>query len=256
VINPLDLTGESFLVTGASSGIGRAAAILLSRLGARLLLVARNVDRLEETRSMLEGGGHRVEPYDLSSVQGIPKWMKTVTQEFGPLSGLVHSAGNVFLRPVRYAKPGDLDSLSRIHLEAALFLAQGFRQKGVHREQSSIVLLSSIAGLGGRPGNVLYGSVKGAVIALTRGLAAEFSVDGIRVNCIVPGYVVTEMTGSSETATLTSEQVNAIRRTHLLGFGEPDDVAHSAAFLLARTGRWITGTILVVDGGATCHQVG
>ena len=131
-------------------------------------------------------------------------------------------------------------------------LAKGFRQKGVHTDSGSIVLMASVMGLVGAVGRSVYCSSKGAVVGLTKSLALELARDGLRVNCVAPAFVATSMFQEMKTQ-LGAEQIGAIESAHPLGIGEPRDVAHAIAFLLADTGRWITGTTLVVDGGYTAH---
>ena len=247
-MNPMDLTGSTILVTGASSGLGREICVLLSRLGANVVLVARDSERLTQTLEMLECGNHRIESYDLCDVEGIPRWLKGVAEHTGPLHGIVHSAGVHAMGPVRFLKPASLHELMQINLTAAVQLTKGVRQKGVCGTPASVVFLSSVMGLVGQAGVSAYCASKGALIALARALAVELAPEQIRVNCVAPGHVRAGM-GAPQQSHLTAEQVAAIEARHPLGFGEAEDVAHATAFLLARTGRWITGTTLVVDGG-------
>ena len=250
--NPMDLTGRSILVTGASSGIGRETSILLSRLGARLVLVGRNEQRLSETASRLEGTGHRAECFDLTKFEDVPPWMKRLVAELGPFHGLVHSAGVQVASPLRFLKRSDVEEVMNINFLAAVGLTQGFRQKGVYAKPGSVVFVSSVVGSVGQPGISAYAGSKGAIRALTKSLALELVRDGIRVNCVAPGHVETEMSVRFRQS-LTPEQVANIDAMHPLGIGQPLDVAYAIAFLLADTARWITGTELVVDGGYTAH---
>lgn len=250
--NPMELGGRTLLVTGASSGIGRATSVLLSQLGARVLLVGRNEERLAGTAALLVGEGHRVVPFDLNDVDGIPQWLKKVSEDTGPLRGLVHCAGVHLTRPLRFLSNADVDGVMRINLNAAIGLARAFRQKSVCQSPCSIVLISSVMGLVGQPGVAAYAASKGAIVAVTRSLALELARDGVRVNCVAAAQVESEMTAAMRES-MSADQIAAINAMHPLGIGTPLDVAHAVAFLLADTARWITGTTLVVDGGYTAH---
>jgi len=252
MMNPMDLTGQTILVTGASSGIGRETARLISQLGAHVILVGRNEERLAGTLGSLDGNGHRAEPFDLSSTDEIPRWLKTIAASSGPLHGLVHSAGIYKLRPLRVLGSQTVDDVLRINVGASIALVKGFCQKGVRGSRGSIVFLSSVSGLAGQAGLAAYAASKGAITALTRALAVELAGEHIRVNCVAPGVVTTEM-GQGLVGMLTPDQGAALEAMHLLGFGSARDVSNAIAFLLAETARWITGTVLVVDGGYTAH---
>ncbi len=250
--NPFNLNGKTILVTGASSGIGRQTAITLSFLGARVVLVARNETNLNETALKLHGIGHLVRPFDFSETALIPDWMKSLSSEIGPMSGVVHSAGVHSIRPIRMLTPDDFGSIFKVNVEAAVMLAKGFRQKGVRSENGGIVFVSSVAGIVGQPGVSLYCATKGALISLSKSLALELASEGIRVNCVAPGVVETEMSGTLRDK-LTPDQYEKIQSMHPLGLGQAEDVANSIAFLLSPAARWITGTTLIVDGGYTAH---
>jgi NAD(P)-dependent dehydrogenase (short-subunit alcohol dehydrogenase family) len=252
MISPMDLSGSRVLVTGASSGIGRQTSVLLGLLGASLILVGRDHARLQETWRMMGSADHRVEPFDLEAVNDIPAWLKRLAAEVGPLAGLVHCAGLHFAKPLATLRGKDVERIMGVNVSTSFALARGFRQKGCFRAGGSMVFLASVVGLVGQPGVSAYSASKGAVIALTRSLALELARDGIRVNCVAPGYVQTEMSDKLKD-TLSPQQYAAIELMHPLGIGSPLDVAHAVAFLLAPTGRWITGTTLVVDGGYTAH---
>lgn len=250
--NPLLMEGATVLVTGASSGIGRMIAVLLSSLKARVILAGRNTKRLEETREQMAGSGHLVEAFDLTALDLIPGWVKRIAGETGPIAGLVHSAGIHQAIPLRVLTSEKVDEVLRANVSAAIMLVKGFRQKGCCSSPASVVLLSSVAGLTGQPAVSVYAASKAAIVGFTRSAAMELAAERVRVNCIAPGFVATEMTAGLRQK-LTAEQYKAIEASHPLGIGTPLDVAYATAFLLSETGRWITGATLVVDGGFTAQ---
>ena len=252
MFNSTALADRTILVTGASSGLCRATCDVLSQLGARVIAVGRDEGRLIETAEQLEGNGHLVRPFDLSNVNDIPPWMKSLATDHGPLLGVVHSAGQHLARPLQMLKPDAVQELMQVNVTAGMMLAKGLRQRGVHESPASIVFLSSVMGQVGQAGVSAYCASKGAVDAMTRSLALELAPQGIRVNAVAPGQVETEMLDQQK-QTLTAEQFDRIKAMHPLGLGQPEDVAHAIAFLLADTSRWINGTTLTVDGGYTIH---
>jgi NAD(P)-dependent dehydrogenase (short-subunit alcohol dehydrogenase family) len=253
LINPLDLTGRRILVTGASSGIGRATALLLSQLGAELVLVGRDPDRLAATASALDGSGHAVEPFDLCRSEDLPEWLKMVAKRQGALTGFIHSAGTERIRPIRFITLDSWRQFENVNLTAALLLLKAYRQKGVFSSPGSIVLISSVAGIVGQAGHAEYCATKAALIAIAKSAALEFAADGIRVNCIAPGWVEETAMADNATQQRTPEQMEALKARQPLGNGKPRDVAYGAAFLLSDAARWITGTTLVMDGGYTAQ---
>lgn len=252
LINPLDLTDKLILITGASSGIGSASAIYLSKLGARIILIGRNEDRLHETYSALSNEGHVIKSFDLTQIDLIPPMEKSLAERYGPIHGLVHCAGIQQTAPIRNTTCAEMERMFTINVFSSMALLKGLRQKGVHAEKTSAVLLSSVMGIAGESCRTNYSASKGAVISLTRSAAVEMVRDGIRVNCIAPGFVSTPMLDDIE-MTLFPQQLDDIQSKHLLGIGEPEDVASAIAFLISNASKWITGTTLMVDGGYTAR---
>jgi len=246
--NPMDLSGATVLVTGASSGIGRETAILLGSLNARLVLTGRSTERLQETLAHLDGAGHRVAPFDFQHAAGIDDWLRSLAAEVGPLNGLVHSAGVELISPIKFVRLRDAEEVLRVNLLSAIMLARAFTQKACCAVPSGIVFLSSVMGMNGSPAMSVYGASKAALIGLAKSLAIELAPRRIRVNCVAAGCVETEMLARSRELSSPGE-FQALERAHPLGFGTSRDVANAVAFLLADTGRWITGSALAVDGG-------
>jgi NAD(P)-dependent dehydrogenase (short-subunit alcohol dehydrogenase family) len=247
--NPLDLGGKTILVTGASAGIGRSTALLLSRLGARVVLSGRSLDRLQETAGQMEGAGHHIAALDLMNPNEIPAWIAEVLEVVGPLSGLAHCAGTGPMIPLRFLRLEQLEEVMRVNFYAAAALTKEFTRKRTYQPGASIVYVASVAGILGTPARTAYSASKGALIAFAKSAAMELAKSGIRVNCVAPSYVQTDMYEKS-TASLTPEQLaTLVESTQPLGLGTPLDVANVIAFLLADTGKWITGSVLAVDGG-------
>jgi NAD(P)-dependent dehydrogenase (short-subunit alcohol dehydrogenase family) len=249
VRNPLSLDDKTILVTGASSGIGRSTAVLLSELGARVVLSGRRMEALEETRAaMHQPDAHFLEPFDLNDTDAIPAWMKEVRGRAGvPFDGVVHSAGISLTMAIRTASRKNTDALMIPNVYAALALLRGVSAKGVGAEPCSVVLLSSVASLIGSPGLVAYAGSKGALNSIVRSAAKELGAKRIRVNAIAPGYVQTPM--YDEMKATNPGDVQRLEEQHFLGIPKPEEVGVMAAYLLSDAARVVTGTTLVIDGG-------
>jgi NAD(P)-dependent dehydrogenase (short-subunit alcohol dehydrogenase family) len=248
--NPLSLTGRTILVTGASSGIGQATAVYLSKLGARIVVTGRNVERLEVTLGLLHGSDHIVRSFDLADTTGIVGWLKALCAEIGPLNGIAHCAGIQNTLPIQAISPAFVQDVLSQNLAATLMLAQAFRLRACHTPSAALVLVASSAAIRSAPGNVVYAASKGGMISAAKGLGVELLRDGIRVNAVAPGMVETPMSEQFKIK-ISEERFQKVIDMHPLGLGQPDDVAAAIAFLLADTSRWITGAVLSVDGGFT-----
>ena len=252
-VDPLSLHSRRILVTGAASGIGRATCELLSRLRAQVVAVDIDPSGLGVVMSGLTGGGHAQRCADLDDVERIPNWMAEVALEGGPLFGVVHAAGLSCVQPLRLLTPAAYRKVLSLNTEAALGLARGFQKKSVREAGGgSIVFISSVMADVGASGAAAYSMSKAALHGLARALAVELAPTKVRVNCVSPGFVDTPMFARMS-AMWDPAQLARVQEDHPLGLGQPLDVAHCIAFLLADTGRWITGSVLTVDGGYTAH---
>jgi NAD(P)-dependent dehydrogenase (short-subunit alcohol dehydrogenase family) len=246
------LTGQRFLVTGASSGLGREVAALIAACNGQVLGAGRHTERLQAALSSWPGQGHIACVQDLHDADATADWVKGLTQEHGPLNGIFHAAGAELLRPIRMSKQAQFDEAFGSAFFAAAGLARAASQKGVMIDGGSLVFMSSVAGSAGKVGMAAYSASRAAIEGMVRSLACEFAPRRIRVNAIAAGAVQTPM-HDRITQGAAPNVVDAYASSHLLGFGEPSDIANAAVYLLGPTGRWVTGTTLAVDGGYLCQ---
>lgn len=249
----VDFQGKVVVVSGASSGIGQAIAATAGRHGAKLILIGRDRGRLDETSRSLGSATHRIIELDLALHDSIAPAILPVAKELGPVYGLCHAAGVVEMLPLASSKTDRLRTMIDVNILAGIELARVLCRRDVmDPEGGSVLFLSSIYSIVGKPGEVGYSATKGAVRAAARAMAVELAKRNIRVNVLSPGLVRTDMTRNA-LAKLSDEQVKEIEKDHLLGSGTPDDVARAAVFLLAPQSSWITGADLVIDGGYTAR---
>ncbi len=246
--NPMDLTGKRILVTGASSGIGRACAVELAQLGAELVLVGRNIAHLQETERMLDGCGHQVLPFDLEKIEEIGTLPALTHARERKFAGIVHSAGVCPLVPLAGSSPMVIRKAMLINFEVFVELCRHFTKRTHFAEDGgSLVALSSVSSMIGWPSGGAYCASKAALDGYVRVLALELAAKRIRANTVCPSNIKTPMLDvTSGEAGKTDEDRAAAQP---LGLGESEDVANAVAFLLSDAAKFITGTQLVVDGG-------
>ncbi len=178
--------------------------------------------------------------------------MKTMAKEQGPLSGIFHSAGITSIKPVTLTKEKYIESVFVSSVKAALMLSRGFIKKTVKAEgKTSLVFMSSIAGIRGVRGLSIYSASKAAVDGAVRSLAVELADRNVRVNSIAAAGVESEMHTES-LKNFSEEDLSSYKKKHIMGYGTGEDVAYAAAFLLSDASKWITGTTMIVDGGYSC----
>ncbi len=243
------LRGKTILVTGASSGIGRATAVLASRCGAKVILLGRSTAQLEETLTSLGKGEHSSHALQLSESEEAVTKLQNICSASGPLDGVFHSAGVGLVRPIKITKQEHIAEVMAASLGGTFALARVMSMRNImSQDGGSIVVMSSVAGSRGQAGMSAYSASKGAIDAAVRSLSCELAPRRIRINSLITGAVATEM-HQRTIAAMPSDSVDEYKAKHLLGFGEPDDVAHVAVFLLTDGARWVTGASWVVDGG-------
>jgi NAD(P)-dependent dehydrogenase (short-subunit alcohol dehydrogenase family) len=250
-MNPFSLTNKTILITGASSGIGEATAIACDQQGAQLLLLGRNEERLRGTLGKLSSKKHRVLAVDLTNFEDLTQQLSVFLEDVKSIDGVVHAAGITATYPFKLFKPEQLDAILKINVQATFYVTKLLLKK-LNKEGASLVFISSIMASLGEKAKTMYAMSKGAVSAGAKSLAIEFASKNIRVNSIAPGIVNTPMTANASYKKNDVLLAKTLEK-YPLGFGEPEDVAHSCIFLLSDASKWITGTEITIDGGYSAN---
>lgn len=248
--SPYALANKTLLITGASSGIGRQCAILCSQMGATVIGLGRDKDRLSETQGLLEEPDrHLFISIDLLDHETLEEAIKEAVAQKGRIHGMINSAGISTTLPLRMMKPDKIETFLQTNVAAAINLARVLTKPAhMAEEGGSLVFITSVMATVGESGKSLYALTKGAVLAAAKSLAIELAPKNIRVNCVSPGVVVSPMSQKSFYSQ-GEETLNHIKSLHPLGLGTPEDVAAACVYLLSDAARWVTGSNLVVDGG-------
>lgn len=245
----LNLNQKNIFITGASSGIGKACAILASNLGANVILIGRNKERLQETLNNLKEGNHLHYAIDITDYSILEKIIDESVEKIGKISGFIHSAGIETTKPLQAMSAPVYEKLFATNIISAFEISKHLsKKKNLDTMGASFVFISSIMALYGKKGIIGYGSSKSALIGGVKAMALELAPKNIRVNCILPGLVETEMTQKMLTS-LPGNYINDIKNKYPLGIGKPEDVANSTIFLMSDLSKWITGIDFIVDGG-------
>lgn len=241
-MDKFSLSGKTILVTGASSGIGRGIAIACAKAGACVVLNGRNVARLNETLSHMSGEGHVVLPADLTDAAQ----RQALVEQVSELDGLVQCAGVMNRVPCKSIGQEDIDAVFAPNVEAPILLQAELLQERKIKKGASIVYMASIAPRTAETGNALYSASKAAIIAYAKCLSLELAPRQIRVNCISPAMVWTDLALSGA----TKEELEQDQVTYpLKRYGNPEDVANAAVYLLSDASSWMTGSNIEVTGG-------
>ena len=242
--NPYSLEGKTILVTGASSGIGKSAAIECSKMGAKIIITARNEERLKETFSLLEGEGHEIRICDLADKEDIKKLANNLPE----VQGIINNAGFTTIQPIPFINENVFQNIMQVNTMAPVLLLKYLLKKKKIKSGASVVFTSSLAGIGKiSVGNTMYGCSKGAISAFIQGAAKELAAKNIRVNAVCPAMVESRILDSG---TISSEQIKKNLENYPLGrFGKPEEVAWGMIYLLSDAAAWVTGINLPIDGG-------
>lgn len=247
--NPFSLEGKKILVTGASSGIGKAIAIECSKMGATLIITGRSPERLNDTFLSLEGPNHIQIVADLTDYDNITALVEQCPQ----LDGCVNNAGIAKLVLVPFIKKNSIDEILNINTVAPILLTSLLVKKKKMKSNSSMVFTSAVSGVYiSSVGESLYSASKGAIHGFVKGAALDLASKGIRVNTVNPGLTPTNILGvASELFSEAEVLERRIGQYPLKRFGKPEDIAYGVIYLLSDASSWVTGTALLIDGGLT-----
>lgn len=242
--NPFSLDGKTVLITGAASGIGRAAAIQCAEMGAKVLLVDLNEKGLQETKKLIAREDAEYRALDLTDLNKLTEMVGTIPK----LDGVASNAGIVLSLLAKFSEPKDMERIFKINTFSHINLVQQLINQKRLNKGASIVFTSSMSGVYcGLAGGSLYGATKSAILGYTKALAIELAPRGIRVNTIHPGMIETPLTAGTA---LSKELLEEDAKNYPLGrYGKPEEVAYSIVYLLSNATVWMTGSQLLIDGG-------
>lgn len=241
--NPFTLEGKTILVTGASSGIGRGIAIACSKMGATVIINGRNEQRLAETMAEMQGEENISLAADLSDSNSLTEMISRLPK----LDGIVHCAGIGQRVLCKQLQEADLDTMMDVNFKAPVMLqTEILKQKKINKG-ASIVFIASIASDSPSIGNAIYSASKGAIISYANCLALELAPRKIRVNCILPAMIWTDLIlkgGITEEELKEDEKKYPLKR-----YGKPEDIANLSIYLLSNAAAWMTGSSIKITGG-------
>lgn len=243
--NPYSLEGKTILITGASSGIGRRTAIECSKMGATLVITGRNQERLNDTLASLEGEGHLTFAGDLTDDTA----MEALMEQLPPLNGVFFCAGVTDTTPAKFIDEDKIERVFSINIKSPMLLTKWLVKKKKIQAGASLVYMSSYGAEVVTPGLGIYAASKGAVNSFMRTIATELSARKVRANSIMAMMVQTELIETL--GSLSKEDIEKDEAKYPLGYGKPDDIAFAVIYLLSDASKWVTGSIIKMDGGST-----
>ena len=243
--NPYSLEGKTILITGASSGIGRRTAIECSKMGATLVITGRNQERLNDTLASLEGEGHLTFAGDLTDDTA----MEALMEQLPPLNGVFFCAGVTDTTPAKFIDEDKIERVFSINIKSPMLLTKWLVKKKKIQAGASLVYMSSYGAEVVTPGLGIYAASKGAVNSFMRTIATELSARKVRANSIMAMMVQTELIDTL--GSLSKEDIEKDEAKYPLGYGKPEDIAFAVIYLLSDASKWVTGSIIKMDGGST-----
>jgi gluconate 5-dehydrogenase len=242
-----DLTGKSVLVTGGGTGLGLGISTSLIGAGANIVIIGRREDVLKKACQNL-GSRASYKVFDLSRLEQIPKFVEDLENEKGPIDVLVNNAGIHLKKDALGVTDEEYEKLILINQQSVFSLSREFARKMSERRTGCIIMISSMASRYGIPKVIAYTASKSAIEGMTRALAVELSPIGIRVNCIAPGFIETEMSANAFNGDRERKE-RVITRTPMGFLGSPDDVGYAVVYLASKAAKYVTGVVLPIDGG-------
>jgi NAD(P)-dependent dehydrogenase (short-subunit alcohol dehydrogenase family) len=251
-VSLFDLTGKKAFVTGASRGIGQEVAVALAQAGADLALVARSEDGLAATAARVTDAGRKafVVPADVTQQEAVAEAAAAAIERLGHVDIVVNNAGGInFVVPFLDLRLSGWDKLMRLNLTSAVYVCHELGRHLVERGRGSVINVASVAGLIGSPLLAPYGSAKAGLISLTKSLATEWAAYGVRINALCPGWTATDLNRNLWEDESTSKAT--VASVPMQRWGRAEEMTGPAVFLASDASSYMTGQVLVVDGGQT-----
>lgn len=241
------LTGKTALVTGGGSGIGFAIASCLAASGARVVIAGRRAEVLEEACTRIGENCHAV-ALDITDMESIAAFVSRLEAEYGAIDILVNNAGNTLKKPFEESDMADFDAVFDVHVRGALELSRHIIRQQMANGGGSVTFISSMTAYIGQPNVLGYTVSKTAINGVIRGLSAEFAGRGVRINGVAPGWIDTDLYRKATAGDIPRQQ-KIMSRIPMNALGKPEDIGWACAFLASPAAAYVTGQVLLVDGG-------